>query len=212
MSAPCSSMWVAHECRSTCGESRPSSPTRSPAPVTIDHAALPREPAAPRVQQQGVARDPACRGPLQHRPPLAEVARGSRCRALRPIGTTRSFDPLPSTRTSPSSRSRSARSSPTNSLIRTPVAYNVSRMARSRSARGSSPSTAPRSAFTSSSVSAFGSPCGTRGAPTSSLGSTVDEALVDTEPVKGPDCDQRARDRRRARSGGCRRRRAPASR
>ena len=38
MSAPRFSMWVAHECRSTCGLSRSPSPTRSPCLRTIPHA------------------------------------------------------------------------------------------------------------------------------------------------------------------------------
>ena len=54
--------------------------------------------------------------------------------------------------------------------MRMPVAYSVSRMARSRSATGSSPSTAPSNASTSGSVSAFGSPWGRQDVASSSVG------------------------------------------
>ena len=61
MSAPWSSMWVAHEWRSTCGESRSPRPTRSPA-VAHDHpAALAGQAAAARVQEHRVAVAPGAR-------------------------------------------------------------------------------------------------------------------------------------------------------
>ena len=52
--------------------------------------------------------------------------------AREPSGTTRSLFPLPTHRANPVFRSRSTGSSPTTSEARQPVAYKVSKQARSR--------------------------------------------------------------------------------
>ena len=107
-SAPWSSMCVAQECRSTCGDRWPSSPTRSPALRTIvQHAwRLMRPPRAFRNTASLSAHAPRagrCAARAGRRARYEPTTR----RALRPIGTIRSLSPLPSTRTTPSSRSRS---------------------------------------------------------------------------------------------------------
>ena len=109
--------------------------------------------------------------------PSREVRARARARAVRPIGTMRSLSPLPSTRThavlevevaeveadrfaDADARSRRA----------------VSSSARSRCAqRRVAGDRAEQTRRPASSSSAFGMPCGTRGAPTSSLGSVGEQ-------------------------------------
>ncbi len=75
--------------------------------------------------------------------------------ALRPIGTRRSLLPLPSTHTSPLSRSRCLISRLTSSDRRRPAPYITSSIARSRTASGSLMSISSRR-FTSSTSIFFG--------------------------------------------------------
>ncbi len=89
--------------------------------------ALPRQPLAPAVEQQGGARDPrpaSPGGPAAHEP---RVDRGAR---VPPSGTSRSLLPLPNNRSpasvSASTRMTSSTSSPHTSEIRAPVPYSSS--------------------------------------------------------------------------------------
>ena len=192
--------------------------------ATAGRRGRPGRPAVAHDLPAALAGEPATRGRsgTRHRPPrrargagryelgpaAVEVVVERAARRPAPIGTTRS---LPPCRAPGRGRRRGrgrARSRPTSSLIRSPLAYSVSRIARSRSAVGPSPATAPSSASTSASVSAFGIPCGTRGAPTSSLGSRVDEPLVDAEAVERAHRHERPGDRRRRVRAAGRRRRA----
>src|SRR4051794_32397783 len=77
--------------------------------------------------------------------------------AARPIGTTRSFDPLPRARSTASSRSTSEISMPIASDARRPHAYMSSSRARSRSAVGAVPRGWSSSFCTSPRFRTFGS-------------------------------------------------------
>ena len=164
MSAPWSSMWVAHEWRSTCGREPSPSPTRSPYLRTIPQAPwrVRRPPrwlrntasASPRrAHRSGSMRAAARR--RRARPPSASRASG---RSARPAPCS----PLPNARSSAPSRSTSASDRPTSSEIRSAGAVEhledrpVPHGRRRRRRRPSS------SRSTSSSVERLRQPAGTR--------------------------------------------------
>ena len=127
----------------------------------------------------------------------ARASPSSASAANRPIGTTRSWLPLPKTRSTRSPRSTSPSDSPTSSEMRMPVPYSTSRMARSRRASGSSPTTDARSDSTSSSLERLRQPLGHL--RRLDVGGRVagDAALVGEEAVQRAHGDERPRDRGR---------------
>ena len=94
------------------------------------------------------------------RPALLMYSR-SLSSAIRPNGTTRSFEPLPNKRTTRDDRSRSSRFKSHASEILAPVAYKNSIKARSRISVAESPTIASSRDPTSSWLSGFGTPPGT---------------------------------------------------
>ena len=144
MSAPWSSMWVAHEWRSTCGLTVvPDSPTRVAVGAHDAPRALARQPAAAGVEEHrlGVAAAGPALGleraaaagaePVRQRV-AAQGGRAARSAPWRPCRR-----PAPGRRR----RSRSPSDSPTSSEMRMPVPYSTSRMARSRRCERSAPTT-----------------------------------------------------------------------
>ena len=85
----------------------------------------------------------------------------SRSSAIRPNGTTRSFEPLPNRRTTREDKSRSSRFKSHASEILAPVAYRNSIKALSRISVAESPTIASSSDPTSSWLSGLGTPPGT---------------------------------------------------
>ena len=141
MSAPWSSMWVAHEWRSTCGDSRPAEadPRRRSA-RTMAHAPW-RDSRPPRWLRNTASASPrrAQRGRARARAAAADGASQSASAARRraaerhdPLLGALAEAPAPA----PPSRSRSPSDSPHSSEMRMPVPYSSSRMARSRRCTG----------------------------------------------------------------------------
>ena len=177
-------------------------------------ARLPRDAAAACVEHDrvGVARARGARA-AQREPPVAQVRRRRAARAPRPIGTTRSLSPLPSTRSDAVFEVEVVEVEADRLADADAGAVEQSRAARGRAAAsGSSPVTAPSSRSTSSSSSAFGMPCGTRGAPTSSLGSRRRDPSRAQNRWNDRTATTRPRDRRRREHAAGRRRRSSVSR
>ena len=148
-------------------------PHRRPYPLTTAHADC-RLSRAPRWFKNTASASPfrAQRCGSSRGRPAAPSHSANAALATRPNGTSRSFDPLPYSRAARCSRSRSPIERPTTSLMRAPVAYRNSSIARSRRDTGSVPTTLSSRLVTSASLSGFGRPAGTRTPSRSPVGSS----------------------------------------